>query len=90
MEINQEHETAEMTTEEVTTQQETGQAIAEAATETPATVGNTAQNIPTANIKASKRFGDKYNRDLMAALLKEDSYTIDEAEKILNDFMGVK
>jgi hypothetical protein len=48
-----------------------------------------AMKIPTANIKASKRFA-KYNRDLMTALLKDPSYTVEEAEKILNNFMGVK
>lgn len=83
--------TTETMTEEVAPHQETEQTITETPTEVPISViETTAQKIPTANIKASRRFGEKYNRDLMAALLKEDSYTIDEAEKILNDFMGVK
>ncbi|MDR3564811.1 MAG: hypothetical protein P4N59_25730 [Negativicutes bacterium] len=43
--------------------------------------------IPTARLKASKRFG-KYHRDLVTALLTEPAYTVDEAEQILDAFMA--
>ncbi|SFM37601.1 hypothetical protein [Pelosinus propionicus] len=69
------------------------QAIADTAEEVQSVAASdepVAPKIPATRIIASKRFSGKYNRDLLTALLTEDSYTISEAEKILDDFMGVE
>lgn len=49
---------------------------------------NQVNKIPTARIRASDRFKNKYNRDLMAAILTEDFYTVEEAEAALDKFMN--
>lgn len=72
--------------EQATTQTEPTETVVQQPAASPEPAAVIVTKIPTANIKASKMFS-QYNRDLMTVLLKEPSYTVEEAKRVLDEFM---